>query len=75
MAGIVGITDSGQHEWVEAALRKIEHRGGAGETIRHLDGATLGQVWPTAQERFAVDADQRATVLDGETYNWSDLSA
>ncbi|UCC68371.1 MAG: asparagine synthase [Armatimonadota bacterium] len=75
MAGIVGIADSGQEKWVEAALRKIEHRGGAGETIRPLDGATLGQVWPTAQERFAVDADQRATVLDGETYNWTHLSA
>jgi len=74
VAGIVGITHSGQDEWVEAALRKIEHRGGAGQTIRRLDAATLGQVWPSAQERFAVEADQHAVVLDGEVHNWTELA-
>ncbi len=75
MAGIVGIADPRQDKWVQAALRKIEHRGGAGQTIRRLQAATFGQVWPPAQERFAVEADRRAVVLDGEIHNWTELAA
>lgn len=75
MAGIAGIADSRQDEWVEAALAKIEHRGDAGQVVLHLDGATFGQLWPPAQERFALHADRHAAVLDGEIYNWTDIAA
>ncbi len=75
MAGIAGITDANNTEWVESALGKIEHRGGAGRTIRELDGAVLGQVWPTAQDHFAVGIDKGPVVLDGEIHNWTKIAA
>lgn len=75
MAGIAGTADDEQVEWVESALRKIGHRGGAGESARAADGAALGQVWPSAQERFAAGVDRASVVLDGEIYNWTHISA
>jgi asparagine synthase (glutamine-hydrolysing) len=75
VAGIVGISEPDQRDWVESALHKIEHRGGAGQAIRRLDDATLGQVWPSAQDQFAIGADRHAVALDGEIHNWAELSA
>ena len=75
MAGIVGISEPDQRDWVESALHKIEHRGGAGQAIRRLDDATLGHIWPPAQDQFAIGADQHAVALDGEIHNWTELSA
>ena len=75
MAGIVGVSEPDQRDWVESALHTIDHRGGAGQAIRPLDDATLGQVWPPAQEQFAIGADQHPVALDGEIHNWTELSA
>jgi len=75
MAGIVGVSEPDQRDWVESALHKIEHRGGAGQAIRNLEDVTLGQVWPPAQEQFAIGAHRHPVALDGEIHNWTDLSA
>lgn len=74
MAGIVGITGTDNAEWVRRALKSIAHRGGSGETIRTLQSATLGVVWPKAQDCVAAGAHQTALVLDGEIHNWTDIS-
>jgi len=73
MAGIAGAAGGRQVEWVESALRKIGHRGGAGTSARTTDDASLGQVWPLAQEQFGAGADRLPVVLDGEIYNWTTL--
>jgi len=73
MAGIAGTTRRDQEKWVGDALQTIEHRGGSGQTIRRLKHATLGQVWPSAQDQFAVKADDHSVVLDGEVHNWPEL--
>ncbi len=75
MAGIAGIADPRHIDWVEGALRKIAHRGGAGASARSTDGAALGQVWATAQEQFAAGVERVPVVLDGEIYNWTGLSS
>ncbi|MCJ7752114.1 MAG: hypothetical protein MUQ65_13630, partial [Armatimonadetes bacterium] len=74
MAGIVGITGTDREEWVRRALNTIAHRGGSGETVRALPGASLGQVWPAAGDCVASGADQTTVVLDGEIHNWTDIS-
>ena len=74
MAGIAGITGTDNKEWVRRALKAISHRGGSGKTVRTLQGATLGQVWPAAQDCVALGADQTTVVLDGEIHNWTDIS-
>ena len=74
MAGIVGITGKDSEAWVRRALNTIAHRGGSGETVRTLQGASLGQVWPAVQDCVASGADQTTVVLDGEIHNWTDIS-
>lgn len=74
MAGIVGVADAGQVEWVDSALKKLSHRGGAGASARPVDGASFGQIWPKAQEQFAAGVERMPVVLDGEIYNWTALS-
>ena len=74
MAGIVGITGTDREEWVRRALNTIAYRGGSGETVRTLQGATLGQVWPAVQDCVASGADQTTVVLDGEIHNWTGIS-
>ncbi len=74
MAGIVGSIGAPDTGWVRSALRIIAHRGGAGEAVCRRDGTALGQVWPTAQEAFAMGADGHAVALDGEVHNWTELS-
>ena len=74
MAGIVGIASENQDEWVRAALNKIDHRGRAGKAVGSHHGASLGQVWPSAQELFASEIEDQAVVLDGEIHNWATLS-
>ena len=75
MAGIAGIASENQDEWVTTALNKIDHRGGAGKAVGSHQGASLGQVWPSAQELFASEIEDQAVVLDGEIHNWATLSA
>jgi asparagine synthase (glutamine-hydrolysing) len=74
MAGIVGAVGSQHENWVEKALAKIAHRGGAGQCVRSVGNATVGQVWPAAQETFASGVDRLAVVLDGEIHNWTQIS-
>jgi asparagine synthase (glutamine-hydrolysing) len=75
LAGIVGISASDRVEWAEAALTKIEHRGGAGRSVRSSADGTLGEVWPSAQDAWHAGLDEQRLALDGEIYNWTDLAA
>ncbi len=74
MAGVVGIAAPGNAALVEQTLARIEHRGGAGRSLRSLDSATLGQVWPEAQRPLFVGVEARRVALDGEVHNWSAIA-
>ena len=73
MAGIVGTNAVTNTHELEAALSRIEHRGGSGKSVRVIQGATFGQVWPRAQEQLAIGIEGHAVALDGEIHNWTDL--
>lgn len=73
MAGIMGAAAPGQRRAVERGLAKLEHRGGAGRSVRALDGATFGEVWPPAQAQYAVGVKRVAVALDGEIHNWTEV--
>jgi len=73
LAGIVGTSAAkGTHE-LEAALSRIEHRGGSGKSVRVIQGAAFGQVWPRAQEQLGIGLGENPVALDGEIYNWAEL--
>ncbi len=74
MAGIVGIAAPDHDQQVGAALDKIEHRGGAGRLVHSPQGATVGEVWPAAQELYAQGIGRTGVVLDGEVHNWQELA-
>ena len=74
MAGIVGIEGAGGEEWVRRALNTIAHRGGSGETVRTLEGSSIGQIWPSVQDYVASGSEGTAVALDGEIQNWTSIS-
>jgi len=74
MAGIVGLGSANKETVLRKALAKIAHRGGAGSSVRSINGATLGQVWPVAQEDFAISLGRHSVTLDGEIHNWTRLA-
>lgn len=65
MAGIVGIAQSGRKELVEEMLDSIAHRGPAGRKILRTKTATLGVVWPEAQDEDYSRMRKRSVVWDG----------
>lgn len=75
MAGIVGTNAVTTTHELEAALSRIEHRGGSGKSVRVMQGAALGQVWPRAQEQLGIGLADSPVALDGEIHNWVELWA
>lgn len=65
MAGIVGIAQSGRTELVEEMLDAIAHRGPAGRKVLRTKAATLGVVWPEAQDEDYSRMRKRSLVWDG----------
>jgi asparagine synthase (glutamine-hydrolysing) len=65
MAGIVGIAQSGRTELVEEMLDAIAHRGPAGRKVLRTKAATLGVVWPEAQDEDYSQLRKRSFVWDG----------
>jgi len=74
IAGIAGIASSDRERQIEQALDAISHRGQAGKSVRSHSGATFGEIWPAAQERYTQDVDASAVALDGEIHNWTELA-
>jgi len=65
MAGIVGIAQGGRAELVEEMLDAIAHRGPAGRKVLRTKNATLGVVWPEAQDEDYSRMRKRSLVWDG----------
>ncbi|MBI3944774.1 MAG: asparagine synthase [Armatimonadetes bacterium] len=75
MAGIVGIARKGETAQVRSALARIAHRGGAGSSVWSHEGATLGVVWPAAQQLAQRASNRYGVALDGDIHNWTDIGA
>jgi asparagine synthase (glutamine-hydrolysing) len=63
MAGIAGIANAGRRGDVERMLDRIAHRGGPGQQVFEVRGATLGIVRPRAQA--SLDPAVAVGVRDG----------
>lgn len=74
MSGIIGIAQESEEKLVGKGLSQIMHRG-AKAALHSYRGATFGRVWPETQATYAMSAAAYPVALDGEIYNWSDLSA